>query len=112
MLNFTDVTWSGTSDLSVAVLSNGEKVAVKFGSEEIGVQMVFQRLNRGERGDDLPVVMQAFGVDYEAACDAVFNGRFEDAAKLLRSAAGKPPAKATEFSPKLIEEIMDDDSVH
>ena len=70
-------------------------MAVKFGNEEIEVQTVFQRLKKGERGDDLPVVMDAFGVDYDTACDAVFNGRFDEATTLLRRAiAGSPESDA------------------
>lgn len=89
-----DFTWSGTADLSVATLSNGVKVAVRFGTDEIAVQTVFQRLENRELGDDLPIVMEAFGVDYEAACDAVFNARFDEAITLLRSAVGTSLEKA------------------
>lgn len=81
-------TWSGTSELSVAVLANGDKVAVRFGAggDEIEIQSVFERLEKGEQGDDLPIVMNAFGVDYDAACDAVFNEKIEEATRLLRNA--------------------------
>ena len=48
---------------------------------------VAERLARGERGDDLPVLMEAFGCDYGDACDQLFGGRHVDALVALANAA-------------------------
>lgn len=48
---------------------------------------VAERLARGERGDDLPVLMEAFGCDYENACDLLIGGRHVEALVALANAA-------------------------
>lgn len=32
------------------------------------------RIANGERGDDVPILMELFGCEYDAACDAVCSG--------------------------------------
>lgn len=83
-------TWSGDGDGAIATLADGSKVAVRIGAEEISLRAVLKRLNDGEQGDDLPVLMEAFGVAYDAACDAVFGRRILEAAALLKTAASVP----------------------
>jgi len=84
--NTNDVTWIGTSDQAVATRPDGTKVAVRHGSEVAEANDVFERLARGEMGDDLPIVMEGLGCNYDAACDAVFGGKFEVASAMLRQA--------------------------
>lgn len=45
--------------------------------------VVLFRLACGECGDDIPVMMHAFGCDYDLACDAVFSGQFDKAIAML-----------------------------
>jgi hypothetical protein len=51
-----------------------------------------ERIRRGERGDDIPILMEDAGCDYEQSCDLVFGGRNLDALNILGAAvltAGK-----------------------
>lgn len=44
---------------------------------------LFQRLLNGEYGDDVPILMEDYGCDYDTACDLVFGQRFDEAIALL-----------------------------
>lgn len=48
-----------------------------------------ERLAAGHMGDDVPIIMSDFGVDYDAACDAVFSGNHAVALALLDEAVAK-----------------------
>jgi len=41
------------------------------------------RLTAGEKGEDIPVLMEEFGCDYEKSCELVFSGRHAEASDLL-----------------------------
>ena len=47
---------------------------------------VYQRICKGEQGDDLPIAMEELGCNYDKACEAVFTGKTAEALSLLQSA--------------------------
>ncbi|MDD5388970.1 MAG: hypothetical protein PHD37_06475 [Gallionellaceae bacterium] len=49
-------------------------------------EQLMGRLLAGEQGDDVPIVMEAFGCNYEAACDAIFTGDHQEAIAMLNAA--------------------------
>lgn len=66
--------WSGNHEKAFAIRLDGQVLAVRYGSQITLVSEVEDRIKRGEMGDDLPILMEDFGCDYETACDAVFGG--------------------------------------
>lgn len=82
----TEWEWIGSVEKSVAFGPAGLKMAIRFGNEVTTFAEVEKRLLDGEMGDDLPCVMEGFGVNYDAACDAVFSKSLQKAVALLRQA--------------------------
>ena len=80
----SDIAWVESSGFSVGMAPDGSKFAVRFGNEISKAHEVFDRLSSGEMGDDLPILMEAFGCDYETACDAVFLQKFDVAIAMLK----------------------------
>lgn len=78
--------WIGDAEKAVAIDPSGLMVAIRYGNEVIPFSEVEHRLKNGEMGDDLPILMSDFGVDYDAACAAVFGGHFKEAIDLLHLA--------------------------
>ncbi len=81
-----DENWIGTLEKAVAHATDGSKFAVRFGNEVTKASDVMARLSAGEMGDDLPILMEAFGCDYDSACDAVFSKNFDLAIDLFAGA--------------------------
>jgi hypothetical protein len=63
-----------------------EGVEVTPEEREAVATELMARLVNGERGDDVPILMELFGCDYDAACDAVVDGDKEIAKSLLNAA--------------------------
>lgn len=73
-------------DRYVGFDAEGYRAAIRTGNEVVTLQEVLQRIAGQEQGDDLPIVMNDFGCNYDAACDAIFQARFDHARELLLSA--------------------------
>ncbi|AET95310.1 hypothetical protein BYI23_E001490 (plasmid) [Burkholderia sp. YI23] len=67
--------------------AEGRKLAVRFGSEICTFAELEERLHRAEKGDDVPILMSAFGCDYDGACDLVFGDQHTVALDALDRAA-------------------------
>lgn len=52
-----------------------ERIPVTQKERHMVVEDIKSRLANGECGDDVPIVMEALGCDYSAACEAVFAGK-------------------------------------
>lgn len=89
MTKTRDLFWVGNAERAVAFGPAGLKMAIRTGNEVFTFDEVQKRLQDGEMGDDLPCVMERFGVDYDAACDAVFGRQFQEAISLLNQARQK-----------------------
>lgn len=74
------------ADRHIGFDADGRRVAIRTGNEVVSLKEVLQRIDGHEQGDDLPIVMGDFGCDYDAACDAIFQARFDHARELLLSA--------------------------
>ncbi|WP_454727766.1 MULTISPECIES: hypothetical protein [Cupriavidus] len=61
----------------------GKKLAVRTGNEICTLADLRERVYNGERGDDVPILMEDFGCDYELACELVFEGSSPSAGVLL-----------------------------
>lgn len=85
------IKWVGDDEKAVAILADGSKAAVRFAGQVITLDEVVDRLHHREKGDDLPILMGAFGCDYDAACDAVFNEHFDLAESMLQEAVAPKP---------------------
>ena len=88
------IKWMGDEDKAVAVLPDGSKVAVRYGNEVTTLDEVVERLRAQHKGDDLPILLEAFGCDYDAACDAVFSDDHDRALAMLNAATAAPTAVA------------------
>jgi hypothetical protein len=86
--------WIGDSERSVGMDAKGHMVAIRSGNELVTLNEVFARLNDGEKGDDLPILLKEFGCDYDEACDAIFGDDHARAIALLEAASQKPYAEA------------------
>lgn len=82
--------WVGNEDKAIGFFSDGSKAAVRAGSDVITLEEVIYRLRERHKGDDLPIVLEAFGCDYDAACDAVFAGDHDKALAMLNAASAAP----------------------
>ena len=99
MTTTNDLTWIGDAERAVAFGPTGLKMAIRTGNEVVTFAEVQKRLQDGEMGDDLPCVMEGFGVDYDAACDAVFGRQFQEAISLLNQACQEHPEAEKDDSP-------------
>lgn len=79
--------WVGDDQKAVAFAPDGAKVAVRCGSETVKIEDLRVRLRNMEKGDDVPILMNAFGCDYDAACDVVFGDNFDAAVTMLEQAS-------------------------
>lgn len=77
-------------DQAVLCDAEGRKHAVRTGPEVCTLDDLLARIDRGERGDDMPVLMEMFGCHYEAAAEAVFEGNSIRARTSLLRAATAP----------------------
>jgi hypothetical protein len=75
------------------------KDAMTGWGERLTALDVSERIARGERGDDLPVLMEIFGCDYDAACGMIFRGEHEQALSLFIEAAQGSALAVTEHDP-------------
>lgn len=81
------VSWVGTTAKARAVDANGSTVAVRYGGEVCALADVLGRLEAGEMGDDLPILLAGFGCDDEAAAELVFSGDHKKATEMLNEAS-------------------------
>ena len=92
-LNFdANIKWAGNEEKAIGLFPDGSKAAVRFGSEVTTLEEVVYRLRERHKGDDLPIVLEAFGCEYDAACDAVFGGDQDKALAMLNAACAVPKA--------------------
>lgn len=70
-----DVRYRGLIGLSLQLHG---KEALLHGDRLIATE-VAQRISCGEKGDDLPILMEAFGCNYDEACEQIFSGRHLEA---------------------------------
>lgn len=67
--------WIAVSDETAINVDNfGYRVAIRVGTDVVRFDELRARLDAGERGADIPCLMEHFGCDYAQACDAVFGG--------------------------------------
>ncbi|HEY0820838.1 MAG TPA: hypothetical protein VGD46_18765 [Rhizobacter sp.] len=77
-------------DQAVLFDAEGRKHAVRTGTEVCTLDDLLARIERGERGDDMPVLMEMFGCHYEEAAETVFEGNLVRARSSLLRAATTP----------------------
>ena len=57
-----------------------------FQNEDQDLQELRARIAQGHKGDDIPIMMEKYGCDYDAACDAIFSENTEKALSMLDAA--------------------------
>jgi len=87
--NISNIEGQDAQSSEVAALRRKLREQWSFGNG--GVDALIVWMQKGGAGDDVPILMEVFGCDYEQACNAVSSGRLDDAIQMLRDVVD--PAK-------------------